>query len=58
MAAPKYKRVLLKLSGEAFCREGGHGLDIDEHNMATARANAQRNGVANVRFHAGPAETL
>jgi uridylate kinase len=30
MAAPKYKRVLLKISGEAFCKEGGHGIDIDE----------------------------
>ena len=29
MAAPKYKRVLLKLSGEAFCREGSRGLDTD-----------------------------
>ena len=27
---PKYKRVLLKISGEAFCKEGEHGLDIDE----------------------------
>ncbi|MEW6357253.1 MAG: UMP kinase [Planctomycetota bacterium] len=26
----KYKRVLLKLSGEAFCKEGGFGLDIQE----------------------------
>jgi uridylate kinase len=30
MAAPKYKRVLLKISGEAFCKEGAHGIDIDE----------------------------
>jgi uridylate kinase len=28
--APKYKRVLLKISGEAFCKEGQHGIDIDE----------------------------
>lgn len=28
--APRYKRVLLKISGEAFCKEGGHGIDIDE----------------------------
>jgi uridylate kinase len=27
---PKYKRVLLKISGEAFCKEGHTGLDIDE----------------------------
>jgi uridylate kinase len=30
MPAPKYKRVLLKISGEAFCKEGGRGIDIDE----------------------------
>ncbi len=28
--APKYKRVLLKISGEAFCKEGARGIDIDE----------------------------
>jgi uridylate kinase len=27
---PKYKRVLLKISGEAFCKEGTTGIDIDE----------------------------
>ena len=27
---PKYKRVLLKISGEAFCKEGHTGIDIDE----------------------------
>lgn len=26
---PQYERVLLKLSGEAFCREGQSGLEID-----------------------------
>jgi len=30
MPGPKYKRVLLKISGEAFCKEGAHGIDIDE----------------------------
>ena len=30
MPAPKYKRVLLKISGEAFCKEGSRGIDIDE----------------------------
>ncbi|MBI2932153.1 MAG: UMP kinase [Planctomycetes bacterium] len=30
MAAPRYKRVLLKISGEAFCKEGGHGIDLEE----------------------------
>jgi uridylate kinase len=30
MPTPRYKRVLLKLSGEAFCEEGAHGIDIDE----------------------------
>ncbi len=26
---PKFARVLLKLSGEAFCRSDGHGVDMD-----------------------------
>jgi uridylate kinase len=30
MPAPKYKRVLLKISGEAFCKAGTPGIDIDE----------------------------
>ena len=30
MPSPKYKRVLLKISGEAFCKEGHSGIDIDE----------------------------
>jgi uridylate kinase len=30
MPLPKYKRVLLKISGEAFCKEGHNGIDIDE----------------------------
>ncbi len=32
---PKYKRILLKISGEGFCKEGGFGIDADElHNIA------------------------
>ncbi len=27
---PHYKRVLLKISGEAFCKPGGFGIDSDE----------------------------
>ena len=27
---PKYKRILLKISGEGFCHEGGFGIDADE----------------------------
>src|SRR5579862_7022500 len=30
MPAAKYRRVLLKISGEAFCKEGHNGIDIDE----------------------------
>jgi uridylate kinase len=30
MAAPKYKRILLKISGESLCREGGFGLEAAE----------------------------
>ena len=31
-ASPKYKRVLLKISGEGFCPEGGFGIEGDELN--------------------------
>jgi uridylate kinase len=27
---PKYKRVLLKISGEGFCHEGGYGIEADQ----------------------------
>jgi uridylate kinase len=30
MKEPRYRRVLLKLSGEAFCKEKSRGIDIDE----------------------------
>ncbi len=30
MAEPKYKRILLKISGEGLCREGGFGLEASE----------------------------
>jgi uridylate kinase len=30
MTSPRYSRVLLKLSGEAFCKAGGRGLDVAE----------------------------
>lgn len=30
MAKSKYNRVLLKLSGESFCKQGGFGIDGDE----------------------------
>lgn len=30
MAAPKYKRILLKISGEGLCHEGGFGLETAE----------------------------
>src|SRR4026208_2302262 len=31
-AGPKYKRVLLKISGEGFCPEGGFGIEGEELN--------------------------
>ena len=30
MATPRYKRVLLKISGEGFCQPGGSGIDHDQ----------------------------
>ena len=32
---PAYKRVLLKLSGESFCREGESGISMTELSSIT-----------------------
>lgn len=41
-----YKRVLLKLSGEAFCKPGGSGIDTEELNLiASEVAKAHETGV-------------
>ncbi|HEX4123115.1 MAG TPA: UMP kinase [Tepidisphaeraceae bacterium] len=37
MAEPKYRRVLLKISGEGFCREGGFGIDAREMESIAAQ---------------------
>ncbi len=43
---PVYRRVLLKVSGEGFCREGARGVDIDETQvMAREISAAHRLGV-------------
>ena len=43
---PKYKRILLKISGEGFCKEGGFGIDADElHNIARQCADVCKMGV-------------
>ncbi|MCW5775337.1 MAG: hypothetical protein KIS87_02680, partial [Phycisphaeraceae bacterium] len=40
------RRVLLKLSGEAFCKPGGFGIDPDELELiAREVADATRSGV-------------
>ena len=36
MAFPKYKRILLKLSGESLCGESGHGINSD-HLLSISR---------------------
>lgn len=33
MSNPAYKRVLLKISGEGFCEEGGFGIEADQLNQ-------------------------
>ncbi len=41
----RYRRVLLKISGEAFCRSGGFGVDPDELNViAREIGNAHHGG--------------
>ncbi len=43
---PKYKRILLKISGEGFCKEGGFGIDADElHNIAEQLVEVAQMGV-------------
>ena len=43
---PKYKRILLKISGEGFCKEGGFGIDADElHNIARQCVEVAKMGV-------------
>jgi uridylate kinase len=43
---PKYKRILLKISGEGFCKEGGFGIDADElHNIARQLVEVAQMGV-------------
>lgn len=43
---PKYKRILLKISGEGFCKEGGFGIDADElHNIARQLVEVAKMGV-------------
>ena len=37
MAESKYKRVLLKLSGESFCEQGGFGIDGGQLESIAAR---------------------
>ncbi len=37
MAEPKYKRILLKLSGESFCTPGGFGIEGDPINSIAER---------------------
>jgi uridylate kinase len=44
--APKYKRVLLKISGEGFCEEGGFGIEAGEiENIATQCVEVANSGV-------------
>jgi uridylate kinase len=46
MSEPKYKRILLKISGEGLCREGGFGLEAAElTTIATQIAAVAKSGV-------------
>jgi len=40
MAQPKYRRVVLKISGEGLCKSGGFGLDQEEINRIADEARA------------------
>src|SRR3954467_11115257 len=44
--APAYKRVLLKISGEGFCHEGGFGIEASElENIANQCVEVAKMGV-------------
>src|SRR5947209_8287812 len=44
--APVYKRILLKISGEGFCHEGGFGIEASElENIAQQIIDVARTGV-------------
>ncbi len=46
MAEPKFKRILLKISGEGLCKEGGFGLDAAElSGISEQIANVAKMGV-------------
>src|SRR4051794_27129520 len=46
MAGPVYKRVLLKISGEGFCPEGGFGIEGEELNaIARELVDVSKSGV-------------
>jgi uridylate kinase len=46
LSPPKYKRVLLKISGEGFCKEGSSGIDPDElENIARQCVEVSKMGV-------------
>jgi uridylate kinase len=45
-SSPKWKRVLLKISGEGFCHEGGFGIEADEiENIARQCVDVCKSGV-------------
>src|SRR3954468_11798876 len=45
-APPAYKRVLLKISGEGFCHEGGFGIEADQlEQLARECADVGKSGV-------------
>jgi uridylate kinase len=45
-ASPAYKRILLKISGEGFCHEGGFGIEASElENIARQCADVVKMGV-------------
>src|SRR3954468_13010690 len=45
-APPAYKRVLLKISGEGFCHEGGFGIEADQlENIARQCVEVAKSGV-------------
>ena len=48
--SPVFHRVLLKLSGESFCRPGEGGINLEELSRIGARPLGSRHGAFNCRL--------
>src|SRR4051794_16617203 len=55
---PVFRRVLLKLSGESFCRPGEGGISVDEVSRMARRGGGVARGGVELAIVAGGGNTL